>query len=320
MFPVCDLPFPGDPSPSTVHHFKKDSGPQGNIPHLSFGKLTISSALSEEAQAFIKSHKSPYTQSTYQRYLVKFFAFMNAHGLNPESFTRIHAQAFIRWIEESHPSPLDSDTVRLITTICSSFFTFLDSKRPGIINPFKGSRPRPFASAVVATIPGDSELDHIIQNSPPLLAAAVITCATTGIKIGSLFSLSILPDKTYSLGEGDTSSEPFPLTALDLIRKAGLSPRSPFKPEFTGLSADVSKATKALAGRLRILCHSLKKAGKLSAIYSFNDLRHKFALDNLDKGVSWIQKRLGYSSLVSTERYLKNTLGVDLVASGGLPS
>ena len=66
-----------------------------------------------------------------------------------------------------------------------------------------------------------------------------------------------------------------------------------------------------LKTRLARLCAQLGLEGKLSAVYSWHDLRHAFAERKTSHGLVWLWDRLGHSSVSMTERYLRNVLRVD---------
>jgi integrase len=51
--------------------------------------------------------------------------------------------------------------------------------------------------------------------------------------------------------------------------------------------------------------------GKVSAVFSWHDLRHAFAERNAGRGLVWLRDRLGHSGVAVTERYLRNVLNAD---------
>ena len=232
---------------------------------------------------------------------------MAQRKLTPSDLTPREADDFIRELrgrQGRDGKPPDADTVRLVVSVCSSFFTFLERRD--------------------ATIPTREELAILIAEAHPVLAAALAVVAETGLRVGALPALSIREEGRYwtvSKGKQVVGPDPLSQETKRLIHVARLDPRQPFslaslrrvgwKWKDQAQTSTESLVIARLQMKLQRLCQRLVAHGRIQAVYSFHDLRHAFAEANAAKGLRWLQRRLGHSAIAITEKYLRNTLAVD---------
>ena len=282
----------------------------------------------QEERAIFLSDKSERTASVYDRILNLLEHWMEDHKLTPVDLTPREADEFIRELR-SRPGregkPPDADTIRLVVSAASAFFTFLERRDSTVKNPFRGTKVRPRATWPVAVIPTREELETIIVEAHPVLGAALAVAAETGLRVGSLSELSIREGGrywTHSKGKRVIGADPISRQVKNIIRAAGLDPQEPFSLESlrgAGWKLKESAQTSAsglIVARLQMglqrLCQRLLSEGKIQAVYSFHDLRHAFAEANAGKGLRWLQQHLGHAAISVTERYLHNSLALDV--------
>jgi len=172
-------------------------------------------------------------------------------------------------------------------------------------NPFRGSRAIPKRTTSLAEIPCPEEL-RVLQaaaSGDPIIAAAITVMTEVGLRVGALPGLIVRPDgsfTTVSKGKVVLSFIPFSLSTVKLLNALGCG-RQPFSRVTVG----------AIRLRFVRLVARLYKEGRLAARYSVHDLRHNFAEQNKSRGLYWLARALGRSTVGVTEGYLKNSLGVD---------
>ena len=275
-----------------------------------------------EREAFLSDARSTHTAEAYRRSLDHLGAWLELHNLPAANLTPRLADDFIRDMRAM--SGKDADSTRLVVSACSSFFTFLERRFDEIRNPFRGSRARPASTWTEAVIPTARELKVLEAAAEPALAAALAVAIETGLRVGGLSGLNVREDGTWhtiSKANRLHSAEPFSTDICNALKAAQLDPRRPFAPDsFPRGPGRVNAATKGrseelliawLKTRLARLCAKLMLDGRLSAVYSWHDLRHAFAQRNAERGLVWLRDRLGHSSVSVTERYLRNILHVD---------
>lgn len=159
----------------------------------------------------------------------------------------------------------------------------------------------------------------------PALAAALAVAIETRLRVGGLPGLTVREDATwYTVSKAHRlhSAEPLSANVCKAFKMARLDPRRPFDSESfprgpgraegeTKGSAEQLLSIAWLKTRLARRCAQLMLDGKLSAVYSWHDLRHAFAHWNAGRGMVWLRDRLGHSSVSVTERYLRNVLHAD---------
>lgn len=271
-----------------------------------------------EAEAFLSDKQSIHTRKAYETSLGMFFAWLERKRLSPADITPRLADDFIR---DLRAKGKDADSCRLYVAGVSSFYTFLERRFDEIKNPFRGTKARPKATWKTAVIPSPEEIETIIDSAEPLLKAALVIIAETGMRIGGLYSLAIKPDGTMvTLTKGALHIHPEKASTriLEALREAKLDTRHPFgnvslakRNTGTSTSNDEERFTAVMKTRLARHVGKRKEEGKIKATYSFHDFRHAFADRNADKGLLWIQQHLGQTSLAATEKYMRNVLGKD---------
>ena len=280
-----------------------------------------------ERATFISDKASPRTKAVYDRALILLEAWMAHRTLTPSDLTPRDADDFIRELrgrQGRDGATLDADSVRLVVSVASSFFTFLERRDATIRNPFRGTKIRPRSTWPVAIIPAKEEVAILIATADPVLAAALAVVAETALRVGALPALSIREEGRYwtvSKGKQVVGADPLSLETKRMIHAARLDPRQPFSLASLRrvgwkLKEQAQTSTEALViarlqMKLQRLCQRLVTQGRIQAVYSFHDLRHAFAERNAAKGLRWLQRRLGHSAIAITEKYLRNTLAQD---------
>jgi integrase len=276
---------------------------------------------------FLADKTSAHTRLVYERALALLDDWMKAHKLTPSDLTPGEADDFIRELRGRQGSDgriLDADSVRLVISVASSFFTFLERRDATLKNPFRGTKTRPHSTWPVATIPTQEQLALLISEAHPVLAAALAVAAETGLRVGALPGLSIREEGRYwtiSKGKQVVGADPLSKEAKRMIRIARLDPQQPFslaslarvgwKWKDEAQTSMDGLVVARLQMRLQRLCQELVAEGKIRAVYSFHDLRHAYAEAKAGKGLRWLQRRLGHASIAITEKYLRNTLALD---------
>jgi len=271
-----------------------------------------------EKDLFLKDQRSPHTRRAYQAALASFGRWLEHKNVGLPNVTPALADDFIR---DQKAGGLDEDSVRLKVATVSSFFTFLGRRFAEIQNPFRGTKVRPRGTHATAIIPTPAEIEVIVSNAEPDVAATVSILAETGLRVGGLAELRIKSDGTFhtvSKGKKFLGFEPISEKTLKRIENAGLSTFRPFSPDNHpgrgGEGAPADLITAALSMKVSRLCKKLHKAGLISASFSAHDFRHAFAETHSDKGLLWLRDRLGHSSISITERYLRNSLRINLLS------
>lgn len=270
----------------------------------------------EEAEAFIDEKNSRHTKIAYKRALDRFFAWLTRKNLSPLDLTPRLADDFIRSVRAEGK---DTDTSRLYIAAASSFYTFLERRFDEVRNPFRGTKARPKATWKTAVIPSAEEITTIIETADPVLKVAVMVVAETGLRVGGLARMMIKADGTLvTISKGSQHIHPEPLSAMtrQAIHDARLDARHPFRDvevnkRGQATTPNEERFTAALKTRLARHCARLAQEGKIRTVYSFHDFRHAFADMNSGRGLVWLRDRLGQSSIVTTEKYLKNVLKRD---------
>ena len=252
---------------------------------------------------------------------------MTTHKLTPSDLTPREADDFIRELrgrQARDGKPPDADSVRLVVSVCSSFFTFLERRDATIRNPFRGTKIRPRSTWPVATIPTQEEIAILIATATPMLRGALAVVAETGLRVGALPALSIREEGRYwtvSKGKHVVGPDPLSKEVKRMIHVARLDPQQPFslaslrrvgwKWKDQAQTSAKGLVIARLQMKLQRLCQRLVAQGRIQAVCSFHDLRHAFAEANAPNGLRWLQRRLGHAAIAITEKYLRNTLALD---------
>jgi len=239
--------------------------------------------------------QSVHTRRGYKNALGKLDGWVADQGINPLELTAMQADDFIYSLKASGAS---SATVRLTTAAASSFYTFLNRRHKEINNPFRGTKARPKEKASrILTIPSTLEVETIIQELPPVLAAAVSIMSGLGLRCGALPGLSIKGERFTSRSKGKEISGDIPAEIIERIKAAGLLLREPF----------IDKTTNSIELAVAYYIKKLFREGKINAAYSCHDFRHYFAVSHYRnyKDIYAVQRALNHASIAVTERYLR---------------
>ncbi len=270
-----------------------------------------------ERDLFLSDKRSVHTRRAYATALGVFEGWLRHKNLNVVDLTPALADDFIR---AQRSLDLDEDTIRLRITTLSSFYTFLERRYEEVRNPFRGTKIRPRSSWATAVIPSEDEVKILMDKATPEIRVAIAIMVETGMRVGGLVELRIKADGSFltvTKGKRFESLESLSQETLQMIREAGMSTFRPWNAEDHPTRGDggdpVAKATAALSSRIGRHCAALKDSKLVAAAYSPHDFRHYFAQKHADRGLVWLRDRLGHASIAVTERYLRNTLGVDTV-------
>jgi len=255
-----------------------------------------------EQEDWLACFSSEATKRAYARGFATLLAWCRFTGRDVASLTPADADTFLM---TERAKGGDNDSVRAVAFACSSFYKFAERRHSFIKNPIRGSRAIPKRSTSMALIPSHEELIviHTAAAGDPGLAAAITVMNEVGLRVGALPGLIVRPDgsfTTVSKGKTVLSFIPLSLETVKMLSRLGRG-RQPFAQETVG----------ALRLRFVRLIARLHADGQVAARYSVHDLRHGFAERNKRRGLYWLAKALGHSSVGVTEGYLRNSLGVD---------
>jgi site-specific recombinase XerC len=239
--------------------------------------------------------KSAHTRTAYQAALDRLEAWAERQKTSLLELTPAQADDFIYALRGERAAA----SIRLDISGASSFFTWLERRHEGIKNPFRGTKARPpKKTARKIVIPAAEEVEIMIRELPPDLAAAVSIMAYRGLRVGTLPTLSIIGDRFSGHSKGKDLSGKLPAPALDAIKAASLPLRGPF----------AGKIANTFEKRLAWAIEKLHKAGKIQAGYSAHDFRHFFAVQEYrkDRDIHRVKELLHHASISVTENYLRS--------------
>jgi site-specific recombinase XerC len=250
-----------------------------------------------EKETFLENSgrtQSPHTRIAYRAALGRLDTWAVRHNINPLELTPAQADDFIYSLRGGRSAA----SIRLDVSAASSFFTWLERRRAGIKNPFRGTKARPAKKQDrKIEIPSTPEVETIVRGLPIDLAAAVAVMAYRGLRAGILPTLSISGDRFFGRSKGKDISGVLPAAAQEAVKAAGLPLRGPF--------AGILPNT--LEKRLARAVAKLHAAGKIQGTYSAHDFRHFYAVTEYrrDKDIHRVSRLLGHASILVTETYLK---------------
>jgi len=237
---------------------------------------------------------SAHTRTAYRAALDRLEAWAERQKINILELTPAQADDFIYSLRDRATA-----SIRLDVSGASSFFTWLERRHAELINPFRGTKARPPRKAVrTVVIPTEREVETMVRELPPDLAAAVSVMAYRGLRAGTLPTLSISGDRFTGHSKGKDISGKLPAIALDAIKAASLPLRGPFAGE----------RANTLEKRLARAIERLHKAGKVEAGYSAHDFRHHYAVQEYrkDHDIHRVKGLLHHASISVTENYLRS--------------
>ena len=263
-----------------------------------------------EREAFLNTYQSPHTRRSYSAALTRFKNWTNREGINPAAASYGEIDKFITVLKAERRS---AASIRRDIASLSAFFTFLERRHEGVKNVFRGTKQRPKEEPKkLPKVPSQSEVEIIINNAKPLLAAALSVMAYRGLRCGALSEMSAWGGKFDAKSKGKTIRGVLPEKAVKAIEAAGLSLKKPFE----GL------VTNNFEKRVEYHVKGLYRAGKLTRldsegkpiIFNSHSMRHYFSVTeyNRDKDVYRVKDLLGHSNIAVTDRYLRS-----LLAEGG---
>ena len=238
--------------------------------------------------------RSAHTRTAYRAALDRLEAWAERQKTSILELTPAQADDFIYSLRDRAAA-----SIRLDVSAASSFFTWLERRHAEIKNPFRGTKARPPKKAVrKIVIPTAGEVEAMIRELPPDLAAAVSVMAYRGLRVGTLLTLSIAVDRFTGHSKGKDISGKLPALALDAIKAASLPHRGPFAGE----------RANTLDKRIARAIEKLRKAGKVQAGYSAHDFRHFFAVQEYrkDHDIHRVKGLLHHTSISVTENYLRS--------------
>ena len=171
--------------------------------------------------------QSTHTRTAYRTALGRLEAWAERQKFNLLEITAAQADDFIYSLRGRAAA-----SIRLDIAATSSFFTWLERRHTGLKNPFRGTKARPARKAVKKiVIPTFEEVETMIRELPPTLAAAVSIMAFRGLRAGILPNLSIAGNKFFGHSKGHDISGIFSDKILKMITVAFLPLRGPFAGE-----------------------------------------------------------------------------------------
>lgn len=217
-------------------------------------------------------------------------------------------QEYLRYLESSRrlmPASLRRHMVTL-----RLFFRWASENAGLQTNPFEGFRPRISAPQFLPRALTRHEVRHLLRaaSTSVVAAAAVQLLTVTGVRAAELVGLRVadVDPRTGALlirGKGARERVVFvgpSATRRALSRLLATRPRHPDAPLFSG-----SRGGAASTEQLRSLVRQVGERARLSRRVTPHMLRHTTATLLLESGVDirFIQRLLGHSSLVMTQRY-----------------
>ena len=244
--------------------------------------------------------QSRHTQTAYGYALGRLDEWAGRQKINVLELTPAQADDFVYSLKGER----SASSVRLDVSAASSFYTWLERRHEGVKNPFRGTRARPAKKIDVdIVIPSPGEIEIIINELPPDLAAAVAIMGYRGLRVGILPGLSISGSKFSGFSKGKDVSGALPSAALEAVKKANLPLRGPFAGQLAN----------TLAKKIARAIEKLYKDGKVQGRYSVHDFRHAYSINEYrkDRDLYRVSKLLGHASIQVTESYLRGLGEVD---------
>jgi len=259
-----------------------------------------------EKEAFIKTYDSPHTKRSYKMTLTRYENWANCVGINPAAASYGEIDNFINAIKAEGRA---AASIRRDIAAVSAFFTFLERRHVGVKNSVRGTKKRPAEEPKkLPKVPNESEVEIIISNAKPSLAAAISVMAYRGLRCGALSGMSAWGGQFETRSKGKTIRGTLPEKAIRAIEAAGLSLKKPFE----GL------VTNNLEKEVEYHIKSLYKTGKLSrrdakgdpVIFHSHSFRHYFSVTEYakDKDIHRVKELMGHSSIAITDKYLRSLM------------
>ena len=257
-----------------------------------------------ECEAFLNTYQSPHTSRSYASALLRFENWANREGINPAAVNYGEMDNYINSLKAENRA---SASIRRDIAAVSSFFTFLERRHEGVKNVVRGTKLRPSDEPRKAPkVPTTDEIEIIISNAQPCLAAALSVMAYRGLRCGALVGMTAWGGKFDTTSKRKKIRGKLPEKVVKAIEAAGLSLKKPF----TGL------VTNNLEKKVEYLVKQLYKAGKLTRcdskgepiIFNCHSFRHAFAVSEyaIDKDIYRVKDLLGHTNISITDKYLRS--------------
>lgn len=257
-----------------------------------------------EREAFLNSYQSPHTRRSYKAAITRFENWASREGISPAAANYGEMDNYINAMKAEGRA---SVSVRRDIAALSAFFSYLERRHEGVKNTVRGTKKRPPDSPKKPPkVPTAEEVEIIISNAKPQLAAALSVMAFRGLRCGALPGLSAWGGQFETMSKGKTIRGTLPERAVKAIEAAGLSLKKPFE----GL------VTNNLEKEAEYHVKRLYKTGKLErrdakgnpVIFNCHSMRHFFSVTEYarDKDIHRVKELLGHSSIAVTDKYLRS--------------
>lgn len=257
-----------------------------------------------EREAFLNTYQSPHSRRGYSAALVRFENWANREGISPAAANYGEVDNYINTLKAEGRA---SASIRRDIAAVSAFFTFLERRHEGIKNTVRGTKLRPNEEPKKSPkVPMADEVEIIITNAKPKLAAAVAVMAFRGLRCGALAEMTAWGGKFQTKSKGKIIRGILPEKAVKAIEAAGLSLKKPF----AGL------VTNNLEKEVEYYIKGLYKIGKLTRcdskgepiIFNCHSFRHFFAVSEYDrdKDIYRVKEALNHSNIAITDKYLRS--------------
>lgn len=263
------------------------------------------------------------TITAYNTQISRFFSWLGREEIHALHVRRPDVNRFKRELLEKQ---LAANTVRLILSACSSFWSYLEAERYIDSSPFARieypkrqyrkairpdqQKPAPVMSAEErelilrtlkerTTYPGNRSFENKIRQSAKRILPAVHFMATYGLRVGDLPGVQIEDARRFTVRVkgGEVLTKELLPRSHEVLTAYGAGLKRPF----------ASLPTSTVKDALRRLTNALHSQEKLRAAYSSHDFRHLFATELYARTCDLIlvQRELGHASVAVTQVYLQ---------------
>ena len=258
-----------------------------------------------EREAFLNTYQSPHTRRGYGTALTCFENWAQEKGVNPAAVNHGEIDDYINALKAEKRA---SASIRRNIATLSAFFSFLERRHDGIRNTVRGTKQRPKEEPQkTPKVPSAEEVEIIIANAKPRLAAAIAVMAYRGLRCGALAGISAWGGRYETISKGKSIRGSLPEKAVKAIEVAGLSLKTPFD----------WVVTNNLEKQVEYHIKQLYKTGKLTRcntkrepiIFNCHSFRHFFSVTQyelLDKDVHKLKELLNHSNISITDKYLRS--------------
>jgi len=261
-------------------------------------------SITEEIDMFIRQagrSDSSFTRKAYEHSLRRLREYAEKKNLPLLFLTPKDADNYIYALKEEGRAP---SSILLDVSAASSFFSFLERRYDGVVNPFRGTKARPARRTVGRGVyPGDEEVTVLFNALPPRGRAILSWLAFRGLRIGALPPLFIQGERFTTVSKGKEFSGTVPPICRQTMEEASLNPYHPF----------ARFSPPKLADQIRYFSKQLMEKNLIAAMYSAHDFRHYFAMKEYRKDFDLyrLSRLLAHDSIKTTEIYLKGIGEID---------